>query len=245
MDDNREAVRTSLSDPIHALGVIYGYFLFARAGGETAGYDKVALAALETTLKRGGGLFDTNLPSERIWDEFVVECGKKNMGVNEKLNKPAIVGVLDLAKELTTSGNNIVSWIASKATGDGNLRDCHFRLFAIGGVGPKLASFLIRDIIAIHGLEDRVDIESSPFLQPVDRWVFRASADLFYPDANFLLKDGLSEKILAFPTHMAQTIVSGCKKFNVSPIKYNQGAYYFGSQSTDEESFHRSLLKLR
>ena len=82
---------------------------FARSGGEQAGYGQIAVDALNLCVK-DVGTYDNFIVSPSagsdMWIKFVKICEiqfqhlyhEKGFGENEKLNKPVVQGIIDLAK---------------------------------------------------------------------------------------------------------------------------------------------------
>lgn len=89
-------------------------------------------------------------------------------------------------------------------------------------VGPKIASFYLRDVISLYGLDDKIPSSSAYCLQPVDTWVKKVAYRLKIVDEG----ERNSKKI-------QQAIASLCKAKDVSPILFNQGAWYVGNRAFD------------
>lgn len=89
----------------------------------------------------------------------------------------------------------------------------------ITSVGPKIASFYLRDLITVLHLQNKVSEKDQIFLQPVDTWVKQI--------ANILRID---EKD---PWKAREKILDKCKLAGVSPVQFNEGAWYLGTHSLD------------
>jgi len=88
-------------------------------------------------------------------------------------------------------------------------------------VGPKVASFYLRDIVSLFSLENSVDGDSAFCLQPVDVWVRRIAERLEIVD-----EDAEVEAI-------QKEIVRKCGESGISAFRFNQGVWYAGSYSLD------------
>lgn len=88
-------------------------------------------------------------------------------------------------------------------------------------VGPKIASFYARDVVALFGLGSLIAAGASFYLHPVDVWVKR-----------LLVKTGDVDQN-AGDTAIRQAIVAICKEHGCSPVEFNQGAWYIGTHSFD------------
>lgn len=88
-------------------------------------------------------------------------------------------------------------------------------------VGPKIASFYLRDIVVLFDLEPLVPIDVAFQLQPIDVWVRRLviKLRLVEPDAS--------------DDHIREAIVAECLHQGISPIRFNQGAWYVGFHAFD------------
>jgi hypothetical protein len=88
-------------------------------------------------------------------------------------------------------------------------------------VGPKIAALYLRDLVSLYHLEDKVPSAFAFFLQPVDVWVEKLAhkLDIVDDDANH---------------HDIQTaIVALCQEHRISPLLFNQGAWYVGYYAFD------------
>lgn len=93
-----------------------------------------------------------------------------------------------------------------------NIADLSRKLQGIISVGDKIASFFLRDTVFIYNLEVYLKPKDYYYLVPIDTWV-RKVADKLGMKAN------------------AKDIAITCQQNGVSPIRFNQGAWYLGSHS--------------
>lgn len=95
-----------------------------------------------------------------------------------------------------------------------NIGDLSRKLHSITSVGDKIASFFLRDTVFVYELEAYLKAEDYYYLLPIDTWVRK-------------VVDKLGMKVNA--KDMAIT----CQQNGVSPIRFNQGAWYLGFHSLD------------
>lgn len=88
-------------------------------------------------------------------------------------------------------------------------------------VGPKIAAFYLRDLVSLYGLEDKVPAEYAFCLQPVDVWVEKVARQLGIVDQG------------ANPDKIQSAIIAHCQAEGISPLLFNQGAWYVGSNAFD------------
>ena len=85
-------------------------------------------------------------------------------------------------------------------------------------IGPKLASFFIRDIVLLYNLGDKLLPEEYTVIQPVDTWVRKAA-----------IKTGLIDESFTDERAMKK-IAIGCRQVGIDPARFNAGAWYYNSQ---------------
>ena len=203
---------------------------FSRAGGEQAGYSEIAITALKNSCGRLHGFqrFIARADSgELIWKDFVKLCVEEKKRPNEKNNKGVVVGLTRLAKK---SPNQNIATRFERQISQGKLAEAYLDLIRNKGIGDKIARFLLRDFVAISGLEDQVPNTDLHFLQPVDVWV-RRTAEFLWPN---LSKSAREDPKDAPDWFMAQFVTEKCLRHKVSSIRFNQGAWLFGSERVKE-----------
>ena len=88
-------------------------------------------------------------------------------------------------------------------------------------VGPKIASFYLRDIVSLFEIEDKVSANFQFTLQPIDTWVRKVA-----------FRTGMVPK-KASDRQIGQAIIGLCNKENCSPLQFNQRAWYAGARAFD------------
>lgn len=189
-----------------ALSFILRYHAFARAGGEQAGYGDIALSAIDALSDGNPG----SISGLELWKEFKNRCEGHGIGINKQINKGLVIGLSNLAM----SEGNLFLWMERVLESKGRLSAVFEKLESICGIGRKIATFIIRDVIWFLGMEDRVIDADLKFLQPIDRWVRRVGEELF------------SEFSSMNRNEIASQLALKCKRRGVSNAEFNQGAWY-------------------
>lgn len=89
----------------------------------------------------------------------------------------------------------------------------------IRSVGPKISSFYLRDVVSLYELEKYVVPQDMVFLQPIDTWVRKVASRI-----------GLTKQDDDDDT-IRTKVVEACHSLDISPLKFNQGAWYLGYRS--------------
>lgn len=113
---------------------------------------------------------------------------------------------------------NIIKYSLEKIKNN-RLVEHFYELKSIHSIGDKIASFYLRDLISLYKLEKGLLREDYLALQPVDTWVRQTAIYL-----NIIGADDNPKK-------SAEKIVDYCLNLGLSPIHFNQGAWYLGANS--------------
>ena len=135
-------------------------------------------------------------------------------------------GVID--KLASSNISNIAIYIRDLVS-NGNTNQAYDFIKSIRGIGEKISSFYLRDIVYLTNLDEK-NIPDLHLLQPLDTWLEQTLKILFNSD----VPKKLQEK--------QKLIVDLSKESRVSSISFNQGAWVLGSQISGEfETFKRAL----
>ena len=194
--------------------------------GRSPEYSAAALKAVEQSVLPGSHKPDSEFP-RRVWAAFLrILKLKSNVGANPTMNP--LYPNTSSGKESVTSlilkldDFNLITRILTFIE-KGEVEWAHRFLCQIRGTGNKINSLFLRDIILMYDLPVSHD---HVFLQPVGIWVRRLVRLLMGFPAD-VPKGG---DAYSNDTKIAETIVDLSHKASVSPLKVNQGAWYFGSQ---------------
>ncbi len=137
--------------------------------------------------------------------------------VNNRYDRLLVISTLELL--LALPNNNIVAW-STGAIENKELESVHRWLDELFAVGDKIASFYLRDVVDLFKLQEAVKKQDGElYVQPVDTWVRQVAIEAEFVPKN--TKDNTIKK----------AIIDNCHKFGVDPIRFNQGAWYIGSNS--------------
>jgi len=158
-------------------------------------------------------------PIQRALDKRI---GKGKIGKSRDIDM--VLSSLDFVSRLPKL--NIVTYSVTRIR-KGEIEDLYYDLQrgeSPGGivqVGPKIASFFLRDLVCIYGCEDCVPGRLAFCLQPIDVWVRKIAIHLE------LAEQGADDD------RIREAIVAACRKAGISALQFNQGAWYAGSHAFD------------
>ncbi len=199
------------SDPLKAI-FFFTAFAHERAGRNPR-FSLFHRVAITKTLRNNSfenALFNNmNFPSE-VWSEFVKMAVKPN-----KQNTYGVVKNI-LEKLKIEKEPNLINLLGNKT-----LIDSFEWLKDIRGIGPKIASLLLRDINSLIKPWKNIQLEHLYCMQPIDRWVRLWSIEC-WPNQNWPNEYQVEK--------WAKIVVNLCNNHNVNPQNYNKGSWFVGSQ---------------
>ena len=186
----------------------------------SAKVEERVMKVLNEYIEENGGhpeiiLEKENLDDIKVHLKKVIGKGKIGRGRDVEM----VISILDYLSNI--SNENIIRYSIDKIKSR-NLKEHFLELQKIFSIGPKISSFYIRDLISIYNLEDEISKTDWIFLQPVDTWVRKVS-----------FKVGIIDDENEKDRIVREKIVEACLHLGLSPIKYNQGAWYIGYNSLD------------
>jgi hypothetical protein len=216
-----QEVREALADAYYAFRAMLGYYAFAKRGNDREEYSNFALQALERALKGKKENFSALLASgtapQQLWDAFVQVCQEHQRKVNEQLNRGLIEGLAGFATRIYQEDEigNIWTTIHQAIVRSGRVEPIYQQITEIKGIGPKVGSLLLRDMVALYDLESQIDPADYHYLQPVDTWIRRIG-----PMLTEELNDDSADWIIA------GKLSKLCRRNRVSGVRFNQGVQY-------------------
>ncbi|GHO81963.1 hypothetical protein KSD_97340 [Ktedonobacter sp. SOSP1-85] len=133
----------------------------------------------------------------------------------------------------------IVEWIEQ-----GNLEKA-FHCLQVRGIAHKIAAFFIRDIITVIQSENKVkDIKNYLYCQPIDTWV-RDTVDILALPTPTLTETFHATHYRIYNAkdlNKAIRIIYASLRAGVSPLRVNQGIWYFSSNAVGDSGRLRELL---
>jgi hypothetical protein len=193
------------------------FFLNAYAYGGRAGAPK-SFSIIATHCVEENWTQNANI----IWERFQELVPRPNQNTNPLYpgdnggNKVSAIGHFNFQQQILENLQN------------GDPQSAHEHLTQIRGVGRKIASFFLRDIAYFFKINTaNWGPDKFKWLQPIDRWVGKVS--------EILGIDGGQD----LPTN----ICSVCIRNGISPLKFNQGAWYFSSAIAGTDEYLLVLLE--
>ena len=218
-----------LNDPIQGVKFLLDRG-FARAGGQQAGYGRIAFQALQASIEEYrsySNLMSMEEAPDIVWREFKKLCHEHEMKPNENSNEGAIKGIIELAR--ISEEYNPFRYFESNLSE--NTLEVYVFLVSFRGIGEKAASLILRDAVSVLSLEQEIRKHAPTnqiLLQPIDRWVQTITTCLWDDFRKFQSKLG------NYPHVIALRIINECWKFaeergGCSPVSFNQGAWMYSS----------------
>lgn len=222
--DSLADLKAAFFDPYRCLRALYAYYAFARRGKERMELASLVVQAFEDTCSPER--FDDFVERQEgaaVWLRFAALCEERRRKSHEQLNKGTICGLAELALEIGRElpGESIAGWIVREVTSSGRLDPTFTRMVEIRGVGPKLTSLFMRDVVFVNGIEHLVDPVDRLYTQPIDRWS-RLLAPYIIPE------EGIGD---AADWVLAGKLAKYARQAKFSGIRLSMGMTAFGVHS--------------
>ena len=212
-------------DGYKALVCFVNHYAYQRQGAP-ASYSKITKKTIENRFN-GNIAAVTLIDAKETWNDFkkIAKTEFNNLRVNKTHNPMnSDSGIL------TVMANRNITNLASHVKGliqNNQTKEAHRLLTSIRGIGTKISSLYLRDV-AYLGKFPEIRIKDQYYLQPVDTWIEQALSIIFGREKPRVLKE------------KQERIVNLCITANISPIAFNQGAWFLGSQiATDYKTFQQ------
>lgn len=232
-DRSEENARALLCDPIGCLRAIFHEYAFARRGKERHDLGVIAVKALDRATEEHE--FFNREDAVFVWQAFEEVCAEEKQKPMEQLNRGVLQGLPELVQEIQQNGGSgsIALWIVDSARRTGRIENQFMRMIDIRGVGPKLSSLILRDVVYLFNLEDRIDPVDRLYFQPIDRWSRVVGEFVIedYEDAPDWILAGKLSKVAR---------LSGAKG-----VMFNMGVTYYGTRVVHSaEQFANGLIAM-
>lgn len=228
-------VRRNAEDWQKGLELLLIHYAFTR-NINPARYKEIAVKALRAVASDAGGfpaLAARVEPGGSVLDEFNRRCAEGKVGRNERLNR-VLAGLTNFAAKKAEMSP--VLYVRDKIAASGRVEPLFIELLSVIGVGQKIASIMLRDIVWLYDLESRILREDLLYFQPIDIWLRRV-ADWFWPGLGFAKQAVQEEKHNREvpPFVVAKRLAKLCYSTGISGPQFNQGAWYFCAREVKEE----------
>ncbi len=188
-----------------------------------------AITILEAFFKddTDGSQFDS-LRNEN-WKPVEVKLSeaKGQLSVGKKRDAQMILSALERIS-VYSEDHNIVNYSIGQIR-QGKLKSHFFELQAsqsnrgIVQVGPKIAAFYLRDLVYLFRLAELLERDTLFCLQPIDVWVRKIVQKLGIVNTSNSVSD----------SEIQSAIVAICGESKDTASRFNQGAWYIGTNSLD------------
>lgn len=200
-------------------------YAFERAGRNSS-YAPAAAAALEKNAPEFDGSRSPDVEG-KIWDAFGTSLREADIPPNKKLC-PLLPGAGSLVRQLGEKGKSNILAYAQECITKGIIPEAFDFLSSIRGIGPKIASYFLRDakeLLPHGGVSVQIDGSIRWQLQPIDIWVKRT--------VELIAGRAMQNR------ETAQFIVDN----SVNPERANMGIWYFSSLVCGSQYRHNSCLR--
>ena len=145
---------------------------------------------------------------------------KEKIYLGNETDVRMVLGSLNFISE--ANKKNIFNYV-KREIANSRVKNVYDELDDIYGIGDKIASFTIRDVMLISS---DLSIRDEDYMMafPVDTWVRKIALELEYAD-----KD--DEKIT--DREIKERLIEKSRKFKVDPLKFAAGLWYLGANSLD------------
>ncbi len=203
-----------------------GGYGFERAG-RSSSYAPAAVDALEKNAPE----FDRSRSpevEEKIWIDFSTALKEAGVPPNER-RCPLLSGDHSLVCQLREKGKSNILSYAQECVRQGKIDEAFHFLTSIRGIGPKIASYFLRDakeLLPDGGVSVQIDSSIRWQLQPIDIWVKRTI-------------ELIAGRRMENDREAAQFIVDK----SANPERVNMGIWYFSSLVCGSQYRHSSCLR--
>jgi hypothetical protein len=124
----------------------------------------------------------------------------------------------------------------------GRVREA-FSAISLHGIGHKIKAFFLRDLVTIADSEAKMMREPQSYLycQPIDIWVRAVAGALCVQDVP--IPDGLQIALSTVDLKAALCLTDLAQRAHVSPLRVNQGIWYYCSNAVADMGRLRALFE--
>ncbi len=188
-----------------------------------------AITILEAFFKNDSDRSQFDSLRNENWKPIEAKLSEANgqFSVGKKRDTQMILSALDRISAYSED-HNIVNYSVGQIR-QGKLESHFTELQAsqstrgIVQVGPKIAAFYLRDLVFLFRLAELLGRDTLFCLQPVDVWVRRIVRKLGIVNGSGSVSD----------SEIQRAIVAICGESKEAALRFNQGAWYIGTNSLD------------
>lgn len=198
-------------------------FLLKRAfaGGRSQCLAEEYREAAETTLRTHEEAIRARWQGQnRAITDDELRTALEEDGVGNRYDREMVVQLIEFLGTIPEQDHDVIEYTKASIQ-DGAVDEVFDQLIDIHNIGPKKAAVYLRDVVVAYGLEADVDHGQCRYVFPVDTWVHRVGREL-----EFVETDSVNWR------KNSASIIEHCRG-EVSPIAFNQGAWYLGANAFD------------
>lgn len=216
------SIQASLSTAEGSLRAFLGYYAFSRRGKDRYELSSIALEALDRFEEGAFMTFIRQPAATQLWEHYVDVCAVRHRKPMEQSNGGVVAGMAELAQEIFALDHigSIAGWVIACIDRHGRLEPPFLRIVDVRGVGPKLASLLLRDVVFMFDFENRVEAADRLYCLPIDKWT-RLIAPLIIEEPEV---EQMPDWVLA------GKVCKYARRNHVSSIRFSMGLSYFGQR---------------
>lgn len=154
-----------------ALGIFCEHYAYERAGAPRS-WGRIARNAVEGFSNRGAIVALPNY----AWNRFSSKVSAPNEKSNPLAMSPPKIPATRFISRLAEDDHNIIRWAARRLSA-GDAVATNNELQAITGIGPKIASLFLRDVVTSHQVSE-ARLDDCRAILPVDVWIRRGVASI-------------------------------------------------------------------
>jgi hypothetical protein len=213
--DSGESWHTRLSSFAPALRLILRHYALGHRRFSRLGASDAAEQAIRWAERLGANRFlrEGNAdPFVRQFVDALTPKGKRASSQLECLVRGLIEWNFDTYR--ASGEESLVAWVLGEIEETGRVEHVHQLLREISGFGPKAASRLLRDLVLVFQLEERIHPADRYLLQTVGAGIRRVAAKILPDEGDRRLPDWV----------LAGKVSKACRMAGVSGVRFNAGA---------------------
>ncbi len=203
-------------------------FMRGRKDELSVFFEEKALKVLDYLFREGEDIKKLKNLNDNFF--YILNQNLSDEGVNNRYDREMVIGIIKFISSKIKKDFNIVNYTINNIE-NGKIHKVYDELLNIRYIGHKISSFYLRDLVCVFD-EYKFNAKEQTYFQPIDSWVGKILIKL-----NVLKESGITKKIENLNSLelylLRQTIVNKCLEASISPIEFNQGAWYIGKNSYD------------
>ncbi|HWP30229.1 MAG TPA: hypothetical protein VNK96_00655 [Fimbriimonadales bacterium] len=185
--------------------------------------NEISLRFLHKTIKVLDEYFKNSarMPILKENWKFTLQNKLQKGEVTNRYDRGMVLSTLELIQNL--DDNNIINY-SLQLIENNQIEIIYNQLDSLIAVGDKIASYFLRDVACIF--DSNIHNDKQVLLQPIDTRVSYILEELHIAQKNEINKAKKGNKNSL--KHVREAIIKRCNESRVSPIEFNQGAWYLG-----------------